>query len=210
MARTKQTVRKTHVVPTPEVMPPPPWINLDIPPLHPKVAGKSLAKMLHEERKKRRRRHLVTTDSSGEETEEQTQEQANAIVAESSRRRKKRKKFYKPRPSQATERAPSRRRSGMAALYEIRHYQRTSDPLIRKAPFQRTCKEIMQSYRTDYRCQSVALEALQEAAEAYLVGIFEDTNLCAIHAKRVTIMGKDMQLARRLRGEQNPDFMKSD
>jgi histone H3 len=51
------------------------------------------------------------------------------------------------------------------------------------------------------RFQSVALLALQEATEAYLVGLFEDTNLCAIHAKRVTIMPKDIQLARRIRGE---------
>jgi Core histone H2A/H2B/H3/H4 len=49
--------------------------------------------------------------------------------------------------------------------------------------------------------QSSAIQALQESAEAYLVGLFEDTNLCAIHAKRVTIMPKDIQLARRIRGE---------
>ncbi|KAJ6704741.1 hypothetical protein OIU79_009620 [Salix purpurea] len=55
--------------------------------------------------------------------------------------------------------------------------------------------------RTDLRFQSSAVAALQEAAEAYLVGLFEDTNLCAIHAKRVTIMPKDIQLARRIRGE---------
>lgn len=55
--------------------------------------------------------------------------------------------------------------------------------------------------QTDLRFQSHAVLALQEAAEAYLVGLFEDTNLCAIHAKRVTIMPKDIQLARRIRGE---------
>ncbi|KAL5225796.1 hypothetical protein ABZP36_012435 [Zizania latifolia] len=56
-------------------------------------------------------------------------------------------------------------------------------------------------FKTDLRFQSHAVLALQEAAEAYLVGLFEDTNLCAIHAKRVTIMPKDIQLARRIRGE---------
>lgn len=56
-------------------------------------------------------------------------------------------------------------------------------------------------FQTDLRFQSHAVLALQEAAEAYLVGLFEDTNLCAIHAKRVTIMPKDIQLARRIRGE---------
>ena len=57
--------------------------------------------------------------------------------------------------------------------------------------------------RTDLRFQGSAVLALQEAAEAYLVGLFEDTNLCAIHAKRVTIMPKDIQLARRIRGERS-------
>jgi histone H3 len=71
--------------------------------------------------------------------------------------------------------------------------------LIRKLPFQRLVREIAQD--TGLRFQSCAILALQEAAEAYLVGLFEDTNLCAIHAKRVTIMPKDMQLARRIRGE---------
>ena len=55
----------------------------------------------------------------------------------------------------------------------------------------------------DLRFQSSAVAALQEASEAYLVGLFEDTNLCAIHAKRVTIMPKDIQLARRIRGERS-------
>jgi histone H3 len=73
--------------------------------------------------------------------------------------------------------------------------------LLRKLPFQRVVRQITQDINSDYRWQSTAVMALQEAAEAYLVGLFEDTNLCAIHAKRVTIMPKDMQLARRIRGE---------
>ena len=64
-------------------------------------------------------------------------------------------------------------------------------PLIRKLPFQRLVREIAQDFKTDLRFQSSAILALQEASEAYLVGLFEDTNLCAIHAKRVTIMPKD-------------------
>ena len=67
--------------------------------------------------------------------------------------------------------------------------------------FQRLVREIAQDFKTDLRFQSSAVMALQEASEAYLVGLFEDTNLCAIHAKRVTIMPKDIQLARRIRGE---------
>ncbi|KAF7028742.1 LOW QUALITY PROTEIN: hypothetical protein CFC21_040610 [Triticum aestivum] len=87
------------------------------------------------------------------------------------------------------------------ALGEIRKYQKSTELLIRKLPFQRLVREIAQDFKTDLRFQSSAVSALQEAAEAYLVGLFEDTNLCAIHAKRVTIMPKDIQLARRIRGE---------
>jgi histone H3 len=97
---------------------------------------------------------------------------------------------------------PHRYRPGTVALREIRRFQKSTELLIRKMPFQRLVREIcQQEHRTDTRWQSAALGALQEAAEAYLVGLFEDTNLCAIHAKRVTIMPKDMQLARRIRGE---------
>ena len=87
------------------------------------------------------------------------------------------------------------------ALREIRRYQKSTDLLIKKAPFQRLVREVAQDYKADLRFQSSAVMAMQEASEAYLVGVFEDTNLCAIHARRVTIMPKDMQLARRIRGE---------
>ncbi|CAK1595809.1 unnamed protein product [Parnassius mnemosyne] len=79
--------------------------------------------------------------------------------------------------------------------------EKSTELLIRKLPFQRLVREIAQDFKTDLRFQSAAIGALQEASEAYLVGLFEDTNLCAIHAKRVTIMPKDIQLARRIRGE---------
>lgn len=94
-----------------------------------------------------------------------------------------------------------RANSGTVALREIRRYQKSTELLIRKLPFQRLVREIAQDFKTDLRFQSAAIGALQEASEAYLVGLFEDTNLCAIHAKRVTIMPKDIQLARRIRGE---------
>ncbi|VDO96154.1 unnamed protein product [Soboliphyme baturini] len=83
----------------------------------------------------------------------------------------------------------------------IRRYQKSTELLVRKLPFQRLVREIAQDFKTDLRFQGSAVMALQEASEAYLVGLFEDTNLCAIHAKRVTIMPKDIQLARRIRGE---------
>ena len=97
---------------------------------------------------------------------------------------------------------PHRYRAGTAALKDIRHFQKTSVLLIRRLPFQRLVREIAQDYKTDLRFQSAAILCLQEAAEAYLVRLFDDANLCAIHARRVTIMPKDIQLARRIRGEQ--------
>jgi len=94
-----------------------------------------------------------------------------------------------------------RYRPGTVALREIRRYQKSTELFIRKAAFQRLVREVAQDFRADLRFQSSAILALQESAEAYLVGLFEDTNMCAIHAKRVTIVPKDMQLARRIRGE---------
>ena len=96
---------------------------------------------------------------------------------------------------------PMRYRPGTVALREIRRYQSTTELLIRKLPFNRLVREIAQDCKTGLRFQPQAIGALQEASEAYLVGLFEDTNLCAIHAKLVTIMPKDIQLARRIRGE---------
>ncbi|XP_055826310.1 histone H3-like centromeric protein CENH3 [Solanum dulcamara] len=107
----------------------------------------------------------------------------------------------KSAPATGGVKKPHRFRPGTVALREIRKYQKSTELLIRKLPFQRLVREIAQDFKTDLRFQSSAVAALQEAAEAYLVGLFEDTNLCAIHAKRVTIMPKDMQLARRIRGE---------
>eukprot|EP01032_Pedospumella_encystans_P016289 gene16289-18586_t len=98
---------------------------------------------------------------------------------------------------------PHRYRPGTVALREIRKYQKSTELLIRKLPFQRLVREVSQYLKGTLRFQSNALLALQEASEAYLVGLFEDTNLCAIHAKRVTIMPKDIKLARRIRGETN-------
>ena len=96
---------------------------------------------------------------------------------------------------------PMRWCPGTVALREIRRYQKSTELLIRKLPFSRLVREVAQDFKTDLWFQAQAIGALQEASEAYLVGLFEDTNLCAIHAKRVTIMPKDVQLARRIRGE---------
>ena len=96
---------------------------------------------------------------------------------------------------------PHRYRPRTIALREIRRYQGSIKLLIRKMPFQCLVREITQYFKTDLRFQSATIMALQEALEAYLVGLFEDSNLCAIHAKWVTIMPKDIQLARHIHGE---------
>ena len=91
-----------------------------------------------------------------------------------------------------------RHRPGERALKEIRQYQRSTELLIRKLPFARLVKEVQLHFTNrEYRWQASALLAMQEAAEAHLVGLFEDANLCTIHSKRVTVMVKDIQLARR-------------
>ncbi len=103
---------------------------------------------------------------------------------------------------------PYRYHHGTVALREIHKYQKSTDLLICKAPFQCLVRQIYidvasktNQIPTDYRWQGSSILALQEATEAYQVGLFEDTNLCALHAKRKTIQPKDIQLAHRICGE---------
>lgn len=115
------------------------------------------------------------------------------------------KAALKSAPAALGLRKPHRYRPGTVALREIRRYQKSTDLLIRKLPFQRLVREIAHEQfkgtkKQDLRFQSSAVLALQEASEAYLIGYFQDANLCAIHAKRVTLMPRDFQLVRRLRG----------
>jgi histone H3 len=98
---------------------------------------------------------------------------------------------------------PHKYRPGTVALHEIRRYQKSTELLLRKRPFARLVREVAQDFQKDLRFQSHTICAFQEATEAYLINLFEDTNLCAIHTKRVTIFPKDMQLARRIRGERS-------
>lgn len=90
-------------------------------------------------------------------------------------------------------RKPHRYRPGTVALREIRRYQKSTDLLIRNAPFKRLVREVAQTFKTDLRFQNMAITALQEAAEAYLVGILSDSQLCAIHARRCTVVTKGMK-----------------
>jgi len=94
-----------------------------------------------------------------------------------------------------------RARPGVRALREIRKYQKSTDRLIPFAPFARLVREIAQDFVMDLRFQRVAVEALQEASEAYLTDLFGDAQLAAIHAGRVTIMPKNVQIARRIKKE---------
>jgi len=116
----------------------------------------------------------------------------------------KRKSGPVARAPGAVSKQPTRHyRPGALALKEIRRYQKSTELLIRKLPFQRLVREIAQEFQPNLRFQSTAILAIQEAAESYLVSLFEDTNLCAIHAKRCTIKTADMRLARRIRGEKS-------
>ena len=126
---------------------------------------------------------------------------ASASVGKAPRKQLKPKPPVKTSTATSGVKKPHRYRPGTVALREIRRYQKSTELLIRKMPFNRLVREIAQDYKTDLRFQGSAIIALQEAAEAYLVGLFEDSNLCAIHGKRVTLMPKDIQLAMRIRGE---------
>ena len=107
----------------------------------------------------------------------------------------------KSAPASGNLKKPHRFRPGTVALREIRKYQKTTNLLLRKQPFQRLVREVAADFKSDLRFQATAVAALQEACEAHMVGLFEDTNLCAVHARRVTIMPRDMHLARRIRGD---------
>ena len=96
---------------------------------------------------------------------------------------------------------PHRYRPGTVALREIRRYQKSYDKLVPHTPFRRLCREIVQDFKAGTRWSPAALDALQEGAEAFLVEIFQATNLCALHSKRVGIQPKDMRLAIELRGD---------
>jgi len=104
--------------------------------------------------------------------------------------------------AQTSNQKSRRYRPGTVAIREIRRYQKSSNLLLPKAPFRTLVRKIIDTkFNKELKLQSTAILALQEAAEAHLIGLFEDANLCAAHAKRVTIMAKDIVLARRIRGE---------
>ena len=104
---------------------------------------------------------------------------------------------------------PRRWRSGTVALREIRRYQKGHELLIKKIPFQRLVREVAHKINTELRFQSTALLALQEASENFLVNMFQQVNLAAIHGGRVTIQPKDMKLWSRMKGGDYDDRFRS-
>lgn len=160
--------------------------------------GKITGTRLSPSRRPLRRRCIRTNRTSMARTKQTARKSTGGKAP---RKQLATKAARKSAPATGGVKKPHRYRPGTVALREIRRYQKSTELLIRKLPFQRLVREIAQDFKTDLRFQSSAVMALQEASEAYLVGLFEDTNLCAIHAKRVTIMPKDIQLARRIRGE---------
>ena len=113
----------------------------------------------------------------------------------------KRPKAKKSQPASGGIKKPHRFRPGTVALREIRRFQKCSHALVPPLRFSRLVRDILYENNMNMRYAMAGLAATQEAGEAYVTGLMEDTNLCAIHAKRVTIQPKDMQLARRIRGE---------
>ena len=105
-----------------------------------------------------------------------------------------------PRKPEGKVKKPYRCRPGTVALRQIRKYQKSTELLIRKLPFQRLVKEVVRELFPTANCrfQSTAVLALQEASESFLVSMFDDVNCIAIHGKRVTIQVKDIQIWKRL------------
>ena len=127
-----------------------------------------------------------------------TKETARAKRSITSKKSKK-----APKAASGVKRAQRRWRPGTVALREVKKYQRSTEMLIQRAPFQRLVREVSGAQKEGLRFQSSAILAIQEACEAYVVSVLADTNLACIHAKRVTIQPKDVQLALRLRGERH-------
>ena len=109
--------------------------------------------------------------------------------------------YQRPKPAEGKDGKPKKWRPGVRALWEIHFYQKSCNLLIRKLPFLRLVWELLSEHKAGICIQASAIYALQEASEVYIIYLFEDANLCAIHAKWVTIMPKDIQLACHIRGE---------
>lgn len=119
---------------------------------------------------------------------------------------KNKKKTKNNSPKAEKERKKRRFRPGTKALMEIKRFQKGKELLVPRLPFHRLCREITKIEDPELRYQPQALQALQEASEAYMVGLFEDSLLCSLHANRMTVMDKDMKLALRIRGDEQKRY----
>jgi len=150
---------------------------------------------------------VVEKEKEGVVVEKEVDKDSNVVSKKKmSRPKAKAKKSATKTPKKAddgVQKTHRRRKAGAVALREIRKYQKSTELLIRKLPFQRLVREITRDVKTDARFQAAALIAIQEASESYLVGILEECFLMANHANRVTIFPKDMEIVRRLRGERD-------
>ena len=158
-----------------------------------KVAGKKVVAEKSQLTKASKGKKNVASNAKGSKTASSAASKTKAIVK-------------KTAPAEGGMKKKFRFRPGTVALREIKKYQKATELLLAKAPFQRFVRAICDGIDGQLRFQANALLALQEAAESYLTGLFEDANLCAIHANRVTVMKKDMELARRIRGERFQDY----
>ncbi len=108
----------------------------------------------------------------------------------------------KTEPHSGGVKKPHKYRPGTVALREIRKYQKTTNLLLRKLPFSRLVREVSQGFRSDIRWQASAMQGIQEITEAFIIGLLQNANLGCIHAKRVTCMPKDVDLAHRIKYRQ--------
>ncbi|KAK3857654.1 hypothetical protein Pcinc_036107 [Petrolisthes cinctipes] len=146
------------------------------------------------------RKEGMVTSTPKKLMERQLLKEKSSSTSKTPGKRRRHQISMKPKHRTPEAKGKHRFRPGTRALKEIRHYQKSTQLLIPKLPFSRVVKEILQSFGPNYRLQSLALMALQEAAECYVIGVLEMANLCSIHAKRVTIYPADIRLARRIRG----------
>ena len=152
---------------------------------------------------KKKQNELLKKEEKRKIREQKQKEQEERRKKKEQEKEAKKKEKENKTPATTNVKKPHRYRPGTVALREIRKYQKSVELLIKKHPFQRLVREIANDFKTDLRFQESAILALQEGAEAYIIGLLDDSNLCAIHSKRVTIMPKDIQLSRRLRGERS-------
>lgn len=205
MARTKQTFRPSHGKGTKKQLRK--LLKQDIAKKSPFLTQQSLEQALEKFQSQRLKKLVKKNDKKEEKQKNQgkeEKEEEEEVLEEGEQEQipiEETDKSFLSEEKKEKKKKAHRFKPGTVALKEIRQFQKRTDHLIPARPFQRLVREIAHDYKPDLRFQSSALACLQEAAEAYMAGLFEDTNLIAIHSGRVGIKPQDLQLARRIRGE---------